>query len=60
VFVGTLTEKLLTFALGRGIEPADGPAVRRVVRAARGKGYRFSAIIESIVQSDPFVMRAGP
>jgi hypothetical protein len=60
VFVTTLTEKLLTFALGRGIGPADGPAVRRVVRAARGKDYRFSAIIETIVQSDPFVMRAGP
>jgi hypothetical protein len=60
VFVSTLTEKLLTFALGRGVGPADGPAVRRVVRAAREKDFRFSAIVEAIVQSDPFLMRAGP
>jgi hypothetical protein len=60
VFVSTLTEKLLTFALGRGVGPADGPAVRRVVRAAREKDFRFSAIVEGIVQSDPFLMRAGP
>jgi hypothetical protein len=60
VFVGTLTEKLLTFALGRGIGPSDGPTVRRVIRAARARDFRFSAIIETIVQSDPFMMRAGP
>jgi mono/diheme cytochrome c family protein len=60
VFVNTLTEKLLTFALGRGVGPADGPAVRQVLRAARAKDYRFSAIVEAIVQSDPFLMRAGP
>jgi hypothetical protein len=60
VFVSTLTEKLLTFALGRGVEPSDGPAVRQVVRAARARDFRFSAIIETIVKSDPFQMRAGP
>jgi hypothetical protein len=60
LFVRTLTEKLLTFALGRGVEPFDGPAVRKVVRAARDADYRFSTIIETIVQSDPFQMRAGP
>jgi hypothetical protein len=60
VFVRTLTEKLLTFALGRGVEPFDGPAVRKVVRAAHDADYRFSTIIETIVQSDPFQMRAGP
>ena len=60
VFVATLTEKLLTFALGRGVEPTDGPAVRQTIRAARAADYRFSAIIESIVKSDPFQMRAGP
>jgi mono/diheme cytochrome c family protein len=60
VFVGTLTEKLLTFALGRGVEPTDGPAVRQVVRAARASDFRFSAIIETIVKSEPFQMRAGP
>jgi hypothetical protein len=60
VFVGALTEKLLTFALGRGVEPTDGPAVRQVLRAAKARGFRFSAIIETIVLSDPFRMRAGP
>jgi len=60
LFVRTLTEKLLTFALGRGVEPFDGPAVRKVVRAVRDADYRFSTIIETIVQSDPFQMRAGP
>ncbi len=57
LFVGTLTEKLLTFALGRGVEPADAPAVRQVIRAARTKGYRFSALIEGIATSTPFQMR---
>jgi hypothetical protein len=60
LFVGTLTEKLLTFALGRGIEYYDGPAVREVVRGARARGYRFSALIEAIVTSTPFQMRASP
>jgi hypothetical protein len=60
VFVGTLAEKLLTFALGRGIDTDDGPAVRKIVRAAREKGWRLSAIVEAIVQSDPFLMRATP
>lgn len=60
VFVGTVTEKLLTFALGRGVEPYDGPAVRKVVAAAKAADYRFSAIIEGIVTSTPFRMRASP
>jgi hypothetical protein len=57
VFVGTLTEKLLTYALGRGVEYYDGPAVRGIVRQAQKEGYRFSAIIEQIVNSTPFRMR---
>ena len=60
VFVGTLTEKLLTFALGRGVEHYDGPAVRKVVRATRAADYRFTALIEAIVASEPFQMRASP
>jgi hypothetical protein len=59
MFVGTLTEKLLTFALGRGVEYYDGPAVRRIVREARGKDFRFSALIEAIVTSTPFRMRSS-
>ncbi len=57
LFVRTLTEKLLTFALGRGIETTDAPAVREIVRSAKLDDYRFSAIIEAIVTSQPFTMR---
>ena len=57
LFGRTLTEKLLTFALGRGIEPTDAPAVRKIVRAAAAQDYRFSAIILQIIASDPFTMR---
>lgn len=56
-FVGTLTEKLLTFALGRGIEPHDAPAVRQIIRQAREKDYRFSSLIVGIATSQPFQMR---
>lgn len=57
LFVGTLVEKLLTYALGRVVEPDDAPAVRRVVREARSDGYRFSRVILGIVESEPFRMR---
>jgi uncharacterized protein DUF1588/uncharacterized protein DUF1585 len=57
VFVGTLTEKLLTYALGRGVEYYDAPAVRQVVRDARAKDYRFSSLILGIASSTPFQMR---
>jgi hypothetical protein len=51
---------LLTFALGRGIEAHDAPAVREIVRKARSNEYRFSSIILGIVNSVPFQMRAKP
>jgi mono/diheme cytochrome c family protein len=57
LFVGTLTEKLLTFALGRGIESYDAPAVRKVVHEAQANDFRFSAVILGIVNSTPFTMR---
>jgi hypothetical protein len=57
LFVGTLTEKLLTFALGRGIEPYDAPAVRKVVHEAQANDFRFSSVILGIVNSTPFTMR---
>ena len=56
-FVATLAEKLLTYALGRGLEFYDAPAVRGVVRDARANGYRFSSIIVGIVNSLPFQFR---
>jgi len=59
LFTGTLTEKLLTFALGRGIEYYDAPAVRTIVRDAGKNGYRFSSLILGIVKSTPFQMRKG-
>lgn len=57
VFAGTLTEKLLTYALGRGLEAYDMPAVRAVTRQAAQNNYRFSSIILGIVESVPFQMR---
>ena len=60
VFVSTLTEKLLTYALGRGVRYSDMPAVRAIVREAAGKDYRFSSLISGIVRSMPFLMREKP
>jgi hypothetical protein len=57
LFAGTLTEKLLTFALGRGVEYYDAPAVRKIVRDAGRDGYRFSSVILGIVKSVPFQNR---
>jgi cytochrome c551/c552 len=56
-FLTSLTEKLLTYALGRGLEPADAPAVRRIKREAAAANYSFSALIQGIVASTPFRMR---
>ena len=53
-FVGTLTEKLLTYALGRGLEPYDMPAVRQIVKRAAEQDYRLSAVVLGIVESLPF------
>jgi cytochrome c5 len=57
VFVGTLTEKLLTYAVGRGLAYYDGPPVRGIVRQAAASNYRFSSLILEIVRSTPFQMR---
>ncbi|MEX2262691.1 MAG: DUF1592 domain-containing protein [Bryobacteraceae bacterium] len=54
LFASTFTEKLLTYALGRGVEYYDSPAVRKVVREARTNDYRFSSMILGIVNSTPF------
>jgi hypothetical protein len=59
VFVQTFTEKLMTYALGRGLQYDDMPAVRQIVRHAARQDYRFSAIINGIVASAPFQMRAA-
>lgn len=60
LFATALTEKLLTFALGRGVEPSDGPAVRKIVKEAQADNYRLSRIIVGITQSTPFILRKSP
>jgi Protein of unknown function (DUF1592)/Protein of unknown function (DUF1588)/Protein of unknown function (DUF1587)/Protein of unknown function (DUF1585)/Protein of unknown function (DUF1595)/Planctomycete cytochrome C len=57
VFVGTLTEKLLTYSLGRGLDYYDMPAVRAIVREASADNSRFSSLVLGIVKSAPFQMR---
>ncbi|MBX5460048.1 MAG: DUF1592 domain-containing protein [Steroidobacteraceae bacterium] len=59
-FVQTLTEKLMTYGLGRTLEYHDMPTVRAIVRAAAKDNYRFSSLIMHIVTSDPFQMRQVP
>jgi hypothetical protein len=59
LFVTTLTEKLLTYSLGRGLEYYDAPAVRKIVSAAARNDYRFSSVILGIVNSTPFQMRTS-
>jgi hypothetical protein len=59
-FVGTVTEKLLTYALGRGLQSYDMPAVRRIVRDAEARDYRFSSLVMGVVSSAPFQMRTKP
>jgi hypothetical protein len=57
VFTSVLTEKLLTYAIGRGTQYFDMPAVRGIVGEARERDYRFSAIVLGIVESTPFQMK---
>ena len=59
LFAGRVTEKLLTFALGRGVEYYDAPAVRQILRDAAPDDYRFSSLILGIVNSVPFQMRTS-
>ncbi|MGV3590764.1 MAG: DUF1588 domain-containing protein, partial [Gammaproteobacteria bacterium] len=57
VFVDTLSEKLLTYALGRGLTHKDMPVVRAITRNAADDDYRFSALVKEIVRSTPFRMK---
>jgi hypothetical protein len=56
-FVSVVTERMMVYALGRGLEPSDMPIVRRIVRKAAQNGYRLSAIVNGIIESAPFQMR---
>ena len=57
VFVATLTEKLMTYALGRGVDYQDQPAIRAIVARAASDHYRFSDLVSGIVKSPPFRMK---
>ncbi len=57
VFVSTLTEKLMTYALGRGVDYNDEPAIRAIVARAASDHYRFSDLVSGIVKSPPFRMK---
>ena len=56
-FVRTLSEKMLIYALGRGLQAYDQPVIRAVARDAAAQDYRFSALVLGIVRSAPFQMR---
>jgi hypothetical protein len=56
-FASVVTERMMVYALGRGLEPADMPVVRRIVRKAGQNGYRLSTIVNEIIASAPFQMR---
>jgi hypothetical protein len=59
-FVATLTERLLSYATGRGLEYYDQPVVRSIVRDTERSDYRWSSIVLAVVRSAPFQMRRGP
>jgi hypothetical protein len=60
VFVSNVSERMLTYALGRGLEPIDKPVLRSIVRKASANDYRFQSVIQAIVESAPFQMRTKP
>jgi len=57
VFVGVLTERMLTYAVGRGLEYYDMSAVRKIVQDARSTNYTFSSIVLGVTRSVPFQMK---
>jgi hypothetical protein len=59
-FATILTERLMTYALGRGIEASDMPVVRTITRRVAASNYQLSAIVQNIVESAPFQMRTKP
>ena len=56
--VSNVTTRLMTYALGRGVEAHDMPAIRKIVREAEAGGYRWSSIVLGVVDSTPFLMRS--
>jgi hypothetical protein len=60
IFVGTFVEKMMTYALGRGVAATDMPTVRQIVRDGASQNYRFASMVEGIVKSPAFQMRRVP
>jgi hypothetical protein len=58
-FSRLLTEKLLTYALGRGIQPYDKPTIRRITQQAAASGYGFQTLVREVTRSLPFQQRRG-
>jgi len=58
-FVQSLTERLMTYALGREVDYRDMPTVRRIVRDAKKDNYRFASLVYNVVSTDAFRMRDG-
>jgi hypothetical protein len=58
-FVGNVVEKLMTYALGRGVAERDAPTVRELVRDLEKNDYRWSELVQQIVRSTPFQMRTA-
>ena len=58
-FARTFTEKLLTYALGRGLEYYDMPAVRKILRESASSDYKWSSVILGVIKSVPFEMRTS-
>jgi Protein of unknown function (DUF1592)/Protein of unknown function (DUF1588)/Protein of unknown function (DUF1585)/Protein of unknown function (DUF1595) len=56
-FATVLTDRMLTYALGRGLEPSDMPVVRRIVKKAAQSNYSLASLVKGIVESAPFQMR---
>jgi hypothetical protein len=59
-FMTSISERLLTYALGREVEHYDGPAVRRIIEQAQSRGFTMAALVEAVVMSDPFRQRIKP
>jgi hypothetical protein len=56
-FATTLTERIMTYALGRGVEPSDMPVIRQIVKKSAQRNYSLQSIISGIVESAAFQMR---
>ena len=59
-FIRTVAEKLLIYALGRGVDYYDQPALRRIADELEEEGYRWSSLVQAVVASEQFRMRRAP